>query len=87
MANHISRYHALIVPVTASVTLPNNTVAVAYFLAVTAGTITLATADGTAKLSAFPVTAGQSVPILAICGANAVFTTAGGASGTLTYDS
>lgn len=81
------RYYGLIVPVTTAVTLPNNTVAVASFFAVTAGTITLAAADGTAKLTAFPVTAGQYVPLNIICGPSAVFTTAGGASGTLTYDS
>jgi hypothetical protein len=87
MANHITRYHAMLVGVTTSVNLPNNAVAVAYFLAVTAGTISLTTKDGTVKLSAFPVTAGQSVPLLMICGPDAVFATAGGASGTLTYDS
>lgn len=87
MAQFVTRYHALIVPITNSVLLPNNCIAVGSFLAVTAGTISLVTADGTAKLTAFPVTAGQVVPMHLICGPNSTFSTAGGASGTLTYDS
>lgn len=85
--NTIARYHALLVPVTTAVPLPNNAIAVGSFLAVTAGTISLQVKDGSYKLNAFPVAAGQVVALHMLCGNDAVFTSAGGASGTLTYDS
>lgn len=56
------------------------------FLAVTAGTITLVNHEASTVLSAFPVIAGQYVPMPIYLGSpssRATFTTAGGASGTL----
>jgi hypothetical protein len=54
------------------------------FLAVTAGTITLADLDGNVELNAFPVAAGQYVPLPILLNTlGGTFTAAGGASGTL----
>lgn len=58
--------------------------AVAGFLAVTAGTITIARFGGSpVVLNAFPVTAGVYYPIPMDTGHESVVTLAGGASGTL----
>lgn len=54
------------------------------FLAVTAGTITVTTANGTAVLSAFPVSAGVYYPLPFFMGqTGSTLVTAGGASGTV----
>lgn len=54
------------------------------FLAVTAGTITLADANGVVEVNAFPVAAGQYVPLpIYLNTIGGTFTCAGGASGTL----
>jgi hypothetical protein len=68
---------------TVTITGPN----VGHFLAVTAGTITLVDGNNVTLLNAFPVTAGQVVPLLYLITPVGVqtarFTCAGGASGTL----
>ena len=87
MANHVNRYQGMLIPVTTAVLLPNNAIAVGSFLATTAGTISLQKADGSYKIQGFPVAAGQVVTMNCLCDIGAIFTTAGGASGTLTYDS
>lgn len=57
--------------------------AVAGFLAVTAGTITITRRDGVVALSGFPVASGVYYPIPIDIGPEAVIALAGGASGTL----
>lgn len=54
------------------------------FLAITAGTITLTDANGVVEVNAFPVAAGQYVPLPILLNTmGGTFTAAGGASGTL----
>lgn len=87
MANVFQRYHAMLAPVDTATKLPNNCFGLGTFIAVTAGTIAIAAVDGTVKLAPFPVTAGSVTPLYLIAGRDCVLTTAGGASGTITYDS
>lgn len=87
MANMFLRYHAMLAPVDTATKLPNNCVGIGTFIAVTAGTIAIATENGTVKLAPFPVTAGSVTNLNLIAGRDCVLTTAGGASGTITYDS
>jgi hypothetical protein len=79
------RYTPTPVGVDATVTLTGPTIG--HFLAITAGTITLVDGNNVTLLNAFPVTAGQVVPLLYLItplGTQAArFTCAGGASGTL----
>lgn len=56
------------------------------FIAKTAGTVTITAADGTVVVNAFPVTAGNTLPLPFILPNNqqgGTVTTAGGASGIL----
>lgn len=71
-------------PVAANGTVALTGTQVGGFLAITAGTITVTEASGVVELNAFPVAAGQYVPLVMLLNApGATFTCAGGASGTL----
>lgn len=77
-------YNPIVVDVNTTVKLTQNQLG--FFLALTAGTITIVNQLGTTILNAFPVTAGVYLPLpIAIgpSGDQASITTAGGASGTL----
>jgi hypothetical protein len=79
------RYNPVVIAATSTNVLPEGSpVGLGSFYAITAGTITITRADGTVLLNAFPVAAGAIVPLFMYVGAGATFTTAGGASGTLT---
>lgn len=76
------QYKPVVVGVSTSVTV--TTAALAGFLAITAGTLTVVNASGTTVINAFPVTAGVYYPLPFVMNGNgATVTTAGGASGTL----
>lgn len=79
-------YKPIPVGVNATVKLNPDQGGLGNFYAVTAGTITIVNNAGTTVLTAFPVSAGQVV-LLQLgmeSGSSGTFTTAGGASGTLT---
>lgn len=78
-----TRFDPVPVGVNATVTLNNATV-LGGFLCKTAGTLSITTVGGAAIVSAFPVAAGQYVPMpFYLSGKGASVVTAGGASGTL----
>lgn len=80
--NTQEKYSPLVLGVSATALVPGAS-AVGSFLAVTAGTLTLAKSDGTVILNAFPVAAGQVAYLNLRTGHNFTVTLAGGASGTL----
>lgn len=75
------RYNPEVVGVSATIPLYSD--AIGGFLAKTAGTITVTSANGTVLVNAHPVTAGSWTPLPFYIGPGGTFTTAGGASGTL----
>jgi hypothetical protein len=81
-ANFKERYTPTVVAANATVAVTGSQTG--GFLAITAGTITLTDLDGNVELNAFPVAAGQYVPLPILLNTlGGTFTAAGGASGTL----
>ncbi len=81
-ANFKERYTPTVVGANATVTITGSQTG--GFLAVTAGTVTLTDLNGVVKVNAFPVAAGQYVPLpILLDTIGGTFTAAGGASGTL----
>ena len=81
-ANFKERYTATAIAANGSHTITGSQTG--GFLAVTAGTITLTDLNGVVEVNAFPVAAGQYVPLPILLNTiGGVFTCAGGASGTL----
>lgn len=77
------RYSYAIVGVNSTYTEPQGSpTAIAGFLAVTAGTVTVTKSDGTVVVNAVPVTAGVYTPMPFHVGPRFTIMTAGGASGT-----
>ena len=86
MHHVFERYNPLVIPV--STAIKTTASGMGGFLCVTAGTLTVATGDGTTIISALPVTAGTFYPMPFrlhhnISNGGATITTAGGASGVL----
>lgn len=78
------RFDPVPMGVAATYTFPQGSpLGIGGFLCVTAGTITVARADGTVLVNAFPLTAGTYVPLPFFCGAGASVTLGTGCSGTL----
>lgn len=81
------RYHCLALAANSTTVLPNNVVAVAFFAATVTGTIQISTYAGVSKLDTFPVTAGNVYKLPIITGCSPTVVLAGGAAGTIGYDS
>lgn len=83
MCNSPPRFDPITVGVNGTVTL-NRSICLGGFLCKTAGNLSITTAAGLVICTAFPVAAGQYLPLpFNLGGKNAVVVAAGGASGTL----
>ena len=84
MSNIQERYKPTAMAANTSYQFPEGTpISLGGFIAVTAGTLTVTSANGTVLLNALPVTAGVYYPLVMYTGHRATVALAGGASGTL----
>lgn len=81
------RYPSVALAVASTSLLPNNAIAVASFICVTAGTLTIIDSTGLVRLNAFPASAGVTYQLEMLIGLGGSVVLGTGCSGTLTYDS
>lgn len=81
------RYKPVVIGANTTYKLPDGVQAIAGFLCVTAGTITVVNQKGVAVVNGLPVTAGiyYPMPFYLENGSGGSVTTSGGASGTLAF--
>lgn len=82
------RYKPIVIGANATYRLPDGTQAIAGFLCVTAGAITVVNQKGVTVVNGLPVTAGiyYPIPFYLETGSGGSVTTSGGASGTIAFN-